>query len=275
MNSNSRYPHSYYVGESRRRQPPTSKELREAKYKVLCPSDDILTDLRRCLTCEQWCSPLNSIGALSCRFHPLPKNGPSGGRWHGPGVFECCGVSDDPQHKLFHSRIGRKGCCAKDCCPIDKIPYPRKIEEKDWPAALREKVYEDINTINSRENQNWAEIVVHLRFKGLRIDEQDSFYLSRVDEERCKERMRHRYLKDEKLSKCLRIHSTEKEGLVRMREIIVDNRLTVGQMVERYYSGTRRRAAFGPLMDGSVPISDAKLCGSLKEDKDYSLEQLA
>ena len=85
--------------------------------------------------------------------------------------------------------------------------------------------------------------------------------------------MRHKYLKDEKLSKCLRLHSKEKEGLVRMQEIIVDNRLTVGQMVERYYSGTRRRATFGPLKYGSVPISDADLCGSLKEDRDYSLEQ--
>jgi len=211
-----------------RRQAPPSNELLEARRNglkeipVLCPSDEVLLDLRPCLTCRNWGTALDNMGALACRFHPLAKNGPSGGRWHKAGVFECCGTSDDPRHKDFHAKIGKHGCCTKDHCPIDRMPYPIRVYEKDWPSILRERVYLDINKINGdRTNREWSDIVKGLQFKGLRIDSNDRFYLARIDEEMCESRMKHKFYKNQRLSKCIRVHTMENGKNIDFQEVIV------------------------------------------------------
>lgn len=210
------------------RQEPPSKKLLEARRNglknvpVLCPSDEVLLDLRPCLTCRNWGTALDNMGALACRFHPLAKNGPSGGRWHKAGVFECCGTSDDPHHEDFHAKFGKHGCCAKDHCPIDRIPYPRRIYEKDWPSILRENIYIDINKINGdRTNREWSDIVKGLQFKGLRIDNNDRFYLARIDEEMCESRMKHKFYKNQRLSKCIRVHTMKDGEDINFQEIVV------------------------------------------------------
>lgn len=229
-------------------------------FPVLCPSDEVLLELRTCLTCNEWGMALENTGALGCRFHPLPKNGSCGGRWHGEGVYECCGTSDDPMHKEFHATIGIKGCCAKDHCPIDRMPYPRRIYEKDWPSVLRERVYVDIDKINNdRGNRSWAEITKSLRFKGLRIDENDRFYLARIDEEACEQRTRHKFYKDQKLSRCLRVHSINEEGIAEeVKEVIVAD----DARIEKEFSGT---------LKDSKDIELEGYCGRLIEGEDYFL----
>ena len=265
-----------------RREPP-SKELLEARRQetpLLCPSDEILLDLRPCLTCRQWGTALSNMGALSCRFHPLCKNGPSGGRFHGPGVYECCGTSDDPRHKEFHAIIGVRGCCAKDCCPIDKIPFPRRLFEKDWPSVLREKIYIDINKINDdRTNREWRKIVEDLQFKGLRIDDNDRFFLARIDEEMCRARARHKFYKDERLSKCLRLHREGKNGEAELfREVIVENDTSIKRMLEKEFplvKGARLEESVHIKGIGTKVVVRTGLCGKLDEGKDYFVRNKA
>lgn len=212
------------------RQTAPSKHLLEARnqQRVLCPTDETLLDFRTCLTCNEWGTALDNIGALACRFHPLPKNGPSGGKFHGPYLFECCGTSDEPFSKHFSAKIGKRGCCAKDHCPIDRIPYPRRVYENDWPSILREKVYVDINTINNdRTNREWSEIAKNLQFKGLRIDKNDRFYLARIDEEMCEARMKHKFYKNKRLSKCIRIHTTKNGEDLSFKEVVVADNASI------------------------------------------------
>lgn len=299
-----------------RRQEPPSKKLLEARRNglkdvpVLCPSDEVLLDLRPCLTCRNWGTALDNMGALACRFHPLAKNGPAGGRWHKAGVFECCGTSDDPHHEDFHAKIGKHGCCAKDHCPIDRIPYPRRIYEKDWPSILRENIYIDINKINGdRTNREWSDIVKGLQFKGLRIDNNDRFYLARIDEEMCESRMKHKFYKNQRLSKCIRVHTMKDGEDINFQEIVVADDAIVEEQF-RYLridikGGTNilLRKEDYVLRDGTehvyakdvkrgdrlaagvvVSVEDAPLkdefrtrqsgrCGSLEEAKDYFINQ--
>ena len=258
-------------------QPPPSEELLEARRMntVLCPDDEILLDFRPCLTCHQWGTALDNMGALSCRFHPLAKNGPSGGRWWGPGVYECCGTSDDPRDKRFHSTIGIRGCCAKDCCPIDRIPYPRQVYEKDWPSVLREKVYLDINKINNdRTNREWKDIVGGLQFKGLRIDKNDRFFLARIDEEMQEARMKHKFYRNKRLSKCIRLHTeTEDREASTFREVIVADDMKIAKMLEEYFPQMKGARLEEHVRDqlGKVTkvIVKRGLCGTLDEAKDY------
>ena len=259
-------------------QPPPSEELLEARRKntVLCPDDEILLDFRPCLTCRQWGTALDNMGALSCRFHPLAKNGPSGGRWWGPGVYECCGTSDDPRDKRFHSTIGIRGCCAKDCCPIDRIPYPRQIYEKDWPSVLREKVYLDINKINNdRTNREWKDIVGGLQFKGLRIDKNDRFFLARIDEEMQEARMKHKFYRNKRLSKCIRLHTEKEDGQAStFREVIVANDMKIAKMLGEYFpqkemKGARLEEHVSDQLGKVTKVIKKGLCGTLDEAKDY------
>ena len=251
--------------------PPSEEELNYLKSdSVLCDSDDVLTEIRPCLTCNRWGNALNNIGAHACSFHALPKNGPSGGKYHGPGVYECCGVSDDPHHPHFHARIGIKGCCHKDHCPIDRLPYPRRIFEKDWPSALREHIYEDINKINmDRSNRAWKDIVGSLHFKGLRIDEQDRFYLTRIDEEQVLARTKHKFYKDEKLSKMVRLRCQNGENTVTLLEIIVENETFVGQMLQKHVPSAKEQQ----VKDASARTfgADAR-CGGLQEGEEYVVQ---
>lgn len=253
--------------------PPSTQELEYLKShsSVLCDSDDVLTEVRPCLTCNQWGNALHNIGAHACRFHALPKNGPSGGRFHGPGVYECCGVSDDPHHEHFNARIGIKGCCKKDHCPIDRIPYPRKIFEKDWPSALREHIYEDINKINmDRTNRTWSQIVKTLNFKGLRIDEQDRFYITRIDEEQCTARTKHKYYKDEKLSKMIRLRCQRKSNTITLLEVIVENTTSIAQMLKKHVPNAQRQELIDT-DNTSMTFSQDERCGTLKEGKEYTV----
>lgn len=254
-----------FSGVAGLRQPPPEKELLEAraeeskKFPMLCPSDEVLMDLRTCVTCRRWGTALENMGSLGCRFHPLPKNGPSGGHWHGPDVYECCGTSDDPRHKEFHATIGIKGCCAKDHCPVYRMPYPRRVYEKDFPSVLREKIYEDINRINNdRTNRTWADIVKGLTFKGLRIDQNDRFYLARIDEEACQQRMKHKFYRDEKVSRMVRVHNEASGEVTEM--ILADSALV-------------KDSGFGgPLKDiEKNPIGGDTPCGKLEEGGDYFL----
>ena len=299
-----------------RRQAPPSNKLLEARRNglkdvpVLCPSDEVLLDLRPCLTCRNWGTALDNMGALACRFHPLAKNGPSGGRWHKAGVFECCGTSDDPHHEDFHAKIGKHGCCAKDHCPIDRIPYPRRIYEKDWPSILRENIYIDINKINGdRTNREWSDIVKGLQFKGLRIDNNDRFYLARIDEEMCESRMKHKFYKNKRLSKCIRVHTMKDGEDINFQEIVVADDAIVEEQFrylrididdgtnillrkedyvlrngtehvyakdlqsgDRLAAGMVTRVRRTPLKDGSGREQSGR-CGSLEEAKDYFINQ--
>lgn len=226
-----------------------------------------MTDVRTCLTCHRWNNTLNSMAAHGCCFHPLPKNGPSGGRWHGPGVYDCCNTSDDPHHINFHSRVGRLGCCAKDCCPLDYIPFPTRVYEKDWPSALRESVYEDINRINTdKTNSKWKDMVKHLHFKGIRIDKQDKFYLARIDEEELEMRMKHKYNVYERLSKCIHVHVFVNGEKTSLREIIVENEKTVRDMLGGLVPGHTLDSVEGEDRTG---IDLWTTCGSLSEDLHY------
>ena len=254
-------------------QAPPDRSLLEGRKKllkdfpVLCPCDEVLLEVRTCMKCNEWGIALENLGALGCRFHPLQKNGPSGGKWHGEGVYECCGTSDDPRHKDFHARIGKRGCCAKDHCPLERMPYPRRIYEKDWPSVLRERVYVDINKINNESgNRTWSEIVKGLRFKGLRIDENDRFYLARIDEEACEARLKHKFYRDQKLSRCLRVHQINDEGDERVAEKVSEVIVADDALIEKSFDGNLYDSdKYDKILTGP--------CAQLEEGKDYFLRK--
>ena len=85
------------------------------------------------------------------------------------------------------------------------MPYPRKIQERDFPSLLHSRLQEDLNIIDRNVNKKWKDILPLLMHKGIRINaDKNTFYLSRIDEETCKDRMVHKYYKNEKLTKLIR-----------------------------------------------------------------------
>ena len=201
-----------------------------------CLSGQYLKDFRICKTCNEWHQAIESIGTLRCRFHPLAFNEDCESEFHRVGVWPCCGVSPNPTDKDFDATFV-KGCTMKDHCPDHCLPFPTKVEEADWPSALRESLYDDIETINQcASGLPWDQLVNRLQYKGIRIDPKNSaFYLSRIDDYMVHMRSRHKYFKDERLSVCLRIRLQSAGTDVSYHEIVMETEATVGEVRRRHF----------------------------------------
>ena len=197
-----------------------------------------LKDFRVCKTCGEWHQALHSIGTLQCRFHPLPFNRDCESEFHRKGVWPCCGVSPDPRDPEFDAKFV-KGCTGKDHCPIHSFPSPLQVHEADWPSLLTQSLYKEIDMFqqsNSSANQ-WEKIVKKLHYKGIRMNLQnDSFYLSRVDDYMVEERTKHKYFKDKKLSRCIKLRIMKDEQVVSFHELIVENDKTVRDVMKKHFS---------------------------------------
>ena len=100
------------------------------------------------------------------------------------------------------------------------------------------------------------------RFKGLRIDENDRFYLARIDEEACEARLKHKFYRDQKLSKCLRVHHINEGVAEKVSEVIVAD----DALIEKSFDGNLYdKDKYGQLLTGP--------CAQLEEGKDYFLRK--
>ena len=215
----------------------TRERLDEFKQRMSHLSDtapgQYLKRLRPCLTCKQWHTALE-IGTFGCRFHPLSYNEDASGRWWGRGQWECCGVSKDPESEFFDATYVQ-GCTARDHCGINRMPFPTKVPEQEWPALLREDCYKDVETINATTEGTWDKIVKGLKHKGLRIDERDAFYLQRIDLEMYKRRLIHQYDRDKCLTKCIKIFTVEDGTIKGFKEMILRNSMRISDIGRVHY----------------------------------------
>ena len=219
--------------------PPPLELLKFKKGDDTSLSGQYLKDFRVCKTCGEWHQALHSIGTLKCRFHPLSLNEDCESEFHRRGVWPCCGVSPDPRDPEFDATYA-KGCTLKDHSAMHCIPCPTKVQEADWPSVLRASMHEDIELVN-RSAEPWERIVKKLHYKGIRINPHtDAFYLSRVDDFMVEQRLKHKYYKDERLSVCLRIRHTDGDEVVSYKEIIVEKRLTIGELRRRHFPSLPR-----------------------------------
>jgi hypothetical protein len=193
-------------------------------------------------------------------MHPLPLNTRKGRFW-GEGQYECCGVSATPFDKhgrrvSTYSYEFQKGCSFQDHCSVQSTFSPDdRLYENQWPPVLREAIDADVKRT--------------LTYKGLRIDESNSFYLERYDEDDFAERRRHKYYKNKRMSKCIKVYDGGK-GF--RRELILANDETVADIyrlfLSEFYNITSDR--FNLSLGMQYYASTIKI-GSLSEKETYTI----
>ena len=213
--------------------PPELYRLRQHEESERGLPGSYLKDFRICVTCKRWCQAINNLGTLNCKFHPMYFNEHTAGR-NPKGTFECCSVSSDPRSP-YYSREYSKGCVSKDCCPKDELPSPRVIEEKDFPALLTQRLQTDLAVIDSNPSLPWSLLKERIEHKGLRIHpEKNTFYLTRIDEEAVNNRKIHRYVKDKKMTKLIRIRVRSGVEDIKLVEGVAERKSTVLDYARRY-----------------------------------------
>ena len=232
-----------------------------------------LKDFRVCKTCGEWHQALHSIGTLQCRFHPLPFNRDCESEFHRKGVWPCCGVSPDPRDPEFDAKFV-KGCTAKDHCPINSFPAPLQVHEADWPSLLTQSIYKEIDMFQQSSSgmNEWEKIVQKLHYKGIRMNlKNDSFYLSRIDDYMVEERTKHKYYKNKKLSKCIKIRILRGEDVVSFHELIVEIDKTIRDVFIKHFS-FRLHPSFNIRDETDRTHNDTKLVSELDEALNFTFE---
>jgi len=214
-------------------EPPELWKLRQHVESEKDLPGSYLKDFRICVTCKRWCQAINNLGTLKCRFHPMYFNEYTAGR-NPQGTWECCGASNDPRSP-YYSREYSKGCVAKDCCPTNELPFPRAIVEKDFPALLTQRLQKDLAVIDANPSLPWSLLKERIEHKGLRIHpEKNTFYLTRIDEEAVNNREIHRYVKDKKMTKLIRIRVRSGVEDIKLVEGVAERKATVLDFARRY-----------------------------------------
>ena len=231
-----------------------------------------LKDWHHCIRCNKWIQAVRSLGCQSCRIHPLPLN-TSKGRFWGEGQYECCGVSASPFDKHgrrveTYSYEFQKGCSFQDHCSLQStFSSDDRLYENQWPPVLREAIDADVKRIEHSAALEWRDIKRTLTYKGLRIDDSNSFYLERYDEDNFAERRRHKYYKNKRLSKCIKVYDSKQRF---RRELILANDETVADIYRLFLSGFYNVNLF-QLQLGTTVYGPSTKIGSLSEDETYTI----
>lgn len=252
-----------------RKAPPPLCVLK-ASSKEESSSGQYLKDFRICRTCNQWHQALHSIGTLQCKFHPMPLNKNCESEWHVKGVYQCCGVSPDPHHPDFDAKF-LLGCCAKDHSALHHLPSPVEIDEVDWPSLLTQKVYPDIEHFQSRESADYETIMKKLRYKGIRIRENGSFYLSRIDNFAVAQRRKHKFKKNKRLTISIKLRIINQDNTVKAYydDLIVENTKTIREVFQKHFSPPIARDIFITDNDNNEYKGD-NLVNKLVENATYT-----
>jgi len=167
---------------------------------------------------------------------------------------------------------------SKDCDPINFLPYPRRIEEKDFPSLLHQRLQDDLNIIDNCANMRWEQIVNKLQHKGIRIHPQrNTFYLSRIDEQMVRERRVHKYCKDKKLTALVRFRVRNQTGEdLQFKEVVMEKTQTLLDLKKkhlnrRYGNSNQGRILFyeeGKEEEG-VAFGEETLISTLNEQTVY------
>jgi hypothetical protein len=234
-----------------------------------------LKDWHHCIRCDKWIQAVRSLGCQSCRIHPLPLNQKKGRFW-GAGQYECCGVSPTPFDKhgrrvSTYSYELSKGCSFQDHCSVQATFSPDdRLYENQWPTLLREAIDKDVKRIEHSGALEWKDVKRTLTYKGLRIDESNSFYLERFDEDDFAERRRHKYYKNQRMSKCIKVYDST-QGF--RRELILANDETVADIHRLFLSGFYSTTSDNLSLDlplGGHYSSTTKI-GTLSEKETYTI----
>lgn len=157
------------------------------------------------------------------------------------------------------------------------MPYPRKIQERDFPSLLHSRLQQDLNIIDKNVNKKWEEIVPLLKHKGIRINpEKNTFYLSRIDEEACRDRRIHKYCKNTKLTSLIRYRVRNQKGEdLQFKEVVMDKSSTLLDLKKKHLNGRytnqndKGRVVFYEEQDKNKAFTEETLIKDLDEEKVY------